>query len=95
MARRDFEDDGRTIADMSGVERRNLLLPRRPPREEPPAPAREESEPSSERPWEEKSMSRQDRRAYILAALGSALAIAAVFAVVLGLAIFLITKLHG
>ena len=38
MKKRDeFEDDGRTIADMSGIVPQRMLLPRRKPREDVPS----------------------------------------------------------
>ncbi len=71
------DDDGRTIADMSGVGPRNIFLPRRPEWEE-----------SGEVPREE-LLQGKDRRAFIFGALGAALAIAAVFLAGLALVIFL------
>ena len=44
------DDDGRTIADMSGLQRDNLLLPRLPS-------GRQRPKASDDRPWEN-SMSR-------------------------------------
>ena len=68
MKKKSYEDDdGRTVADMSELERMPLFLPRFPKRKK----------------WEGESelqMSRSERRATVLAALGAALAIAAVFA---------------
>ena len=84
------DDDGRTIADMSGVNRQPLFVPRglrdasrKPQRQEPEDPQREE------RPWEkqEELLSREERRWYILGALKAALLIALAFIVGLGLAI--------
>ena len=41
MRKRDeFEDDGRTIADMSGIVPQRTFLPRRKPREDARRPAR-------------------------------------------------------
>ncbi len=90
------DDDGRTIADMSGVTRRNLIGIRLPESaaEKPAASAPEHADP--DRPWENKNaLSREDRRSYILGALGASLMIWAVYAVVLGGAILLITKLYA
>ena len=84
------DDDGRTIADMSGVNRQPLFVPRglrdasrKPQRQEPEDPQREE------RPWEkqEELLSREERRWYILGALKAALLIALAFILGLGLAI--------
>ncbi|MBR6545514.1 MAG: hypothetical protein IKT72_01090 [Clostridia bacterium] len=69
MKKKSYEDDdGRTVADMSELERMPLFLPR--------FPKRKKGEGESEL-----QMSRSERRATVLAALGAALAIAAVFAV--------------
>lgn len=81
------DDDGRVIADMSGLSRPSLFRPGRPsekPARHPEDPAQQERE---DRPWEETGLSREDRRAYIWAALRAALAMAAVYIVVLGLLI--------
>lgn len=82
------DDDGRTIADMSGVERQAMFLPRvprrdllRPPQQERPA--------EEERPWEETGLSREERRWYILGAMKAAMLIALVFIVGLGLVVAL------
>lgn len=79
------DDDGRTIADMSGVSPRNIFLPRRTEWEE----ARKEEEPGSEEVPREELLQGKDRRAFIFGALGAALAIAAVFLAGLALVIFL------
>lgn len=71
------EDDGRIIADMSDLDRPNGFLS---------ALSRFPAPPKSDTPF-----SRQDRRAYTLAALASALAIGAVYLVGIGIVIWLIT----
>lgn len=81
------DDDGRVIADMSGLSRPSLFRPGKPA-EKPARQSEDASEQEREdRPWEETEMSREDRRAYIWAALKAALAVAAVYIVVLGLLI--------
>lgn len=77
------DDDGRVIADMSG-----LFRPGRPDSREsrPPEPMEQERE---ERPWEDTGMSREDRRAYIWAAMKAALSMAAIYIVAFGLLIAL------
>lgn len=66
------DDDGRVIADMSGLERQPLLLPRRPRRRQseeaqtPPAGAGEEWSPA-------------DRRALVTGALGAVMLIGGIF----------------
>ncbi len=79
------DDDGRVIADMSGVSRPNLLhlggsmsKPSQPHQEIP-------EEEKEERPWEDTGMSREDRRAYVWAALKAALLIGLIYLIGLGL----------
>lgn len=72
--KRDFEDDGRTIADMSGVEGPRLFGAR-------PAKPKDTNEQESKRNSEEDGFSREFRRMYISVALKATLAIAAVFLV--------------
>ncbi len=80
------DDDGRTIADMSGVSRPSLFLPRRA-EEDAPSPS---PRPSEERPeWEQAPISREERRMYILGALKAALLIAFAFIGGLGIVILL------
>lgn len=81
------DDDGRVIADMSGISRPGLLLPGElPPKSRPQQPEEKEE---NLRPWEDSGMSREDRRAYIWAALKSALLIGAIYVVAFGLLIVL------
>lgn len=77
------DDDGRTIADMSGLERPRLILPRhwdnvpKPAAAQPPEPEQEES---PVRPWEQQDeMSPEDRHVYILAALRAGLLIGGIY----------------
>ena len=79
-----FEDDGRTIADMSGVSRRNLFG--FVPRGNAPAPA---ERPESEAPSGEGEFSRKERVWAILGALKAVLLIGLCFAVGLALVILL------
>ena len=67
------EDDGRTIADMSGIERPSLRLPRRERDLQSPAPQAPESE-----------FSPEERRVYAFAALRAALLIGLAFLAGLG-----------
>ncbi len=85
------DDDGRTIFDMSAVEKPNLMSfspgymdRKEPQREEPQKP---------DRPWEAQAdeMPKELRRAYIWGALKASLLIGACFGCGLGLTIFLIT----
>jgi len=68
----DFEDDGRTVADMSGIERQRLFIPR-PPKKEKDEKWEIRDEENSEK------LSREDRRAYILGSLSASVLIAGIF----------------
>ena len=83
------DDDGHTIADMSGVERQPIFLPRLPRRDLPKPPPPQERPEGEERPWEETGLSSEEKRWYILGALKAALLIALAFAAGLGLIIVL------
>lgn len=90
------DDDGRTVADMSGIEMPSLWLPRMPKTEEPPAPPQPEARDTAEdRPWEPKpgELSPQDRKLYVLAALKASLLIGLAFVAGLGLVILLLLAL--
>ncbi len=76
------DDDGRTIADMSGVERQRLFVPKIPKREN----AARETEPApfgdvQHDPMKNPRLSKSEGRAYVFGALGAALLIGAVFAI--------------
>ena len=91
--RREYrDDDGRSIADMSGVERPRLFTV--PSRENAEKNADEEpaARPALENPAS--AMSKSDRRAFIWGAIGAGLLIALAFIVGLGLVILLITLLR-
>ena len=79
------DDDGRTIVDMSQVSRPHLYTAPRPqnefPKSEKKAPRRTVSE---DRPWEDTSMTKSERRMYMLGALKAVLLIALVYIVGLG-----------
>ena len=91
--RAEFVDDGRTVVDMSLVDRRTPFGYRREG-EKPPAPA-PEAPPRPARPWEDRSLSRSERWAFIRGTVGASLLIGCVyfagFALVIGL-ILLIAK---
>ena len=94
------DDDGRTIVDMSGVTRPNLWSFRFPSsapwhQNEARKKAQEEGDGAQAKPDPFQSqLTKEDRRAYILVAVGSALGIAAVFGVVFAIAIILIGHAH-
>ena len=70
------DDDGRTIADMSGIEPSPMLLPRIPKKKTGP----QEPQPSSDRPWEtQEQFTPEQRRAAMGGALRAAMLIAGVF----------------
>lgn len=90
--RREYDDDdGRQIADMSGVERPNLFTVRTAPKAE----KTEDDEPAAKPEWENpaSSMPKDDRRAFIRGALTASLLIALAFLAGIGIVILLITLL--
>ena len=72
------DDDGRTIADMSGISRQPLILPKfsqfKKNNENP-------SDEKEEKPWEDNSFSKKERRSFVFGALGAAVLVGTVFAV--------------
>ncbi len=88
MARKEkFEDDGRTVADMSGIERPRLFIPRLP--KSGSRPSQDTQPEMDDRPWEKDkdSLSRDEKRWYVLGALKAALFIGLAFIVGLGVLI--------
>ncbi|MBQ1674551.1 MAG: hypothetical protein II069_00735 [Oscillospiraceae bacterium] len=89
------DDDGRTVADMSGVSRPNLWGFRYP--SSAPAGGKEpdnREEPQQDRPWDTSGqLTRRERWHFILGALSAALLIALPFAIVFAVAIYIIG--HG
>ena len=80
-----YEDDGHVIADMSGIERQRLFIPQiigSRKRCSPATPSAGEDD----RPWES-TLTPEERRITIMAAVKAALLIALVFIVGLGAAI--------
>ena len=73
------DDDGRTVVDMSEVDPMPVLLPRF---------RRRKDEPTSEH-----EMSKEDRRAVMLVAIGAVLLIGGIFIVAGAIVIFLMTKI--
>ncbi len=88
-------DDGRTVVDMSGVERAPLLLPRLRKNEKKEM-IREHGEDSEEQdqPWlaEQGKLNKQERRWFIGGALGATAAIAVVYIIAAFIFIFVLTK---
>lgn len=87
------DDDGRTIADMSDISRPPMIVPdfSNVKKEKPLNVPEEQPE---DKPWEEAPISKQERRAYVISSIVTALGIGAVFVIAGGLFIFLITRLH-
>ena len=95
------DDDGRTIADMSGVGRPRLFVPRTRTEdrgssaEQEPYPAHREANEQAvqKRPWENESeFTPGERRMYMLGALKAALLIALAFIVGLGAAVWIMIQ---
>ena len=86
------DDDGRTIADMSGIGRQPMFLPRfsengrRKAAYSAPQPS---EEPENDRPWEDTGLSKEEQMWYMLGAIKAALLIALVFIGGLGLVVLL------
>ena len=77
-----FEDDGRVVADMSGIERPRSffdLFPRKP-----------KSERKAESSENAPPIGKEERKAYTTAAVLAALTIAGIFAVGLGLVVLIL-----
>ena len=85
------DDDGRTIADMNGVERRNLIIPRFPKADEPETS--DEGQVQRDRPWEDKSLSKSETKSFIFGTLSAGLLLVLIFllggAAVIGLILWI------
>ena len=84
----DESDDGRVVADMTGVERRRVMMPKRPTgtRGELQNPVPEKESPSY---YYEEEVSSEQRRWYILGTLKAGLSLGAVYVIVFGIVIAL------
>ena len=96
MAKKKYDDDdGRTIFDMSAVEKPNLFSFNPPYMDEERPRKKGDDEPSSasDRPWESShdEMPHEMRRAYVWGALKASLLIASAFVVGMGVVVYLIT----
>ena len=83
------DDDGHTIADMSGISRPSAFVPRKE------ASQRKEREDSFLFEKNEEPFTREERRVYILAALKASLLIAAAFIVGLGAVVLIMVLVWG
>ena len=91
MSKRIYEDDdGRTIADMSGFAARTPLGYRRSSGDRQQAKTEAEALDKPERPWERSGVSRETRNGVIWGALSAALLIALAFIAGLGIVIWLL-----
>ena len=84
------DDDGRTIADMSGVTRRSLWTPRKPIGAD-TLPKETAAGESGEKP----TVTKEQLKYYIFGALGAALLLVAILGVVFALVIFVFSKVGG
>ena len=86
------DDDGRTVADMSGIDSPSLFG--RLPKKKRSSDADATDDGSTDTPWEadKDTLSRGERRAYIFAAILSGIGIWAVFTAVFALIIFIMTR---
>lgn len=88
MQQRNYDDDdGRTIADMSGLERQPILAPRLPKRK------KENAEQPEQAKQPELQLSDEERRSYIGGALGAAALIGGIFIAAGAIVILLLTLL--
>lgn len=83
------DDDGRTIADMSGISHPATFVPRR---ERPQGQEKENDFPVKEH---EEPFTREERRMYVFAALKASLLIAAAFIVGLGAVVLIMVLVWG
>lgn len=90
------DDDGRVIADMSGIARPGLFRSRPAKDRQSHAAPLPEEDAEKKRPWEaDEAFSPEERRMYALGALKAALLIALAFILGLGLVILLLIFVWG
>lgn len=78
------DDDGRTIADMTGVSGPSLFVPRSSGRKE-----FQEPEKKSQRPWEDTGYSRKERFMLVMGAMKATMLIALAYILGIGLLILI------
>lgn len=91
--REEAEDDGRVIADMSGIDAPSVFSPFSLSKKRREGEVSEPAE--KERPWEEDSLSPQERRMWALGALKAAMMIGFAFLGGLALVIVLLMAVWG
>ena len=84
------DDDGRTIADMSGISGPSMLVPRSTSGTSENSSAQPEN---SDHPWEDSEMSRKERLMCVLGAMKATMLITFAYLIGLGLVIFLLLLL--
>ena len=88
------DDDGRTVADMSGIERPRFLVPRIKEKKSSSVQRGADEQTMEERSWGyESEFTPGERRMYMLGALKAALLIALAFIAGLGAAVWLMIQL--
>lgn len=93
MKKNRFEDDGRTVADMSDISRRPLFGHLPGGKAPAHAPAQPEQETDNGRPWENSALSKADRRAVFFGTLKATLLIGSIYLVGFALIILLLCTL--
>lgn len=93
MKKNRFEDDGRTIADMSDISRRPLFGHLPGGKAPAHAPEQPEQEKDNGRPWENSALSKEDRRAVFFGTLKATLLIGGVYLCGFALIILLLCTL--
>ena len=83
---REFEDDGRTIADMSGIERQPMIIPKFSHLKK---NKNSEAQEADDKPWEDNSFNKKERKSFIFGALGATVLVSAIFALAFALVILL------
>lgn len=89
------DDDGRTIADMSGISAPSLFRPRNVLAQQEPERRKPDQKEHcrNDRAQEDRGMSRKERRMYVLGAMKAAMLLALAYLAGLGVVIFLLLKL--
>lgn len=88
MTKQSYDDDGRTIADMSDLDRQPLLLPHLPKRKKENAGP---EQPDENQP--ELQLTQEERRAYLGGAISASMLLAGVFIAVGAIVIILLLLL--
>ncbi len=87
------DDDGRTIADMSSLERTPMLIPKFPKKKSDGTPNEDNANGENDRPWENNELNKEERRSFILGAMSASALIALIFIIAGAISIALIVML--